>query len=552
MRFSKLNKTLLAVLLSKRIYFLVGFVLFLLSLEWLIRNITGLTSMERIAENTVILLVIGLLLLFATRMFKLFLLLFLLFSVSFQVSHALFYGGWLEPVNLFLLFDNLAEVLTIIPNLATNILAKSAALISVAVVFLLFVYAFVKKNKGYYWVNFLVILLFAFQPIRDGVFKPERIEKRFTKNNHGLIRSSHNSFGVLFSMLISESMGNQLYPDFRLPAYAKSASLNGELPNVYIYFGESLSAKYMSTFGYAKNTTPKLKKILNSKKIYVLSKEAHSGALATMASTVRFFHLIQKPDARKQAGSFATSLFRYAKEVGYNTSYISTQAENYISHIYKLIAGRFSDAYLSPSLIDKTKESKEELSDHAIFSALEYLPLHAPFFSVFQPNGSHAPFAPKTTAEFKHFGTGSEVLEYENSVFQTDFIISELLDKIIAISGNKDWVFVITSDHGTYVDEAHISRSLDYPASYMVPGIVLTNNQQIYQKYLAPFRRCTYLSHQNISEIIARIMGYDIAHQNCDKSVLFGGSLNGFGAVNLTVTEQGRTEITTFKKPDKK
>ncbi|MDP2573099.1 sulfatase-like hydrolase/transferase [Vibrio penaeicida] len=518
----------------------------LLFAEYLLRALTDITTSQNVWESIQISLTLGLLIAFSTKKFKILLSLFIFLALTFQSSNAFFYGGWIDPVNLYLLFENLSEVVNILPKLGLSIILKSLAFIVASMTFVYWVYRLGKNLPGYKTANVLILVIFLFQPIRDGVLYPEKIEKRFTKDTHSLIRSFHNSYGIFASMLISDATGGNLYSSFRQDEYPDLRASSSETPNIFIYFGESLSSKYMGEYGYHLDTTPILSQLIQDNDIHTLSRETIAGAAATMPSSVRFFHMIDRPDARKQASSFNTSLFRYAKLADYQTAYLSTQGESYVNHIYKLVAGKYSDYYFTPPLMDSRFNDRQESDDRLAIEQFAKLELEEPFFAVLQPNGSHAPFDAKSPHDKKIFGTGTELQEYENSVHYTDANIKILLEQVKEKSKSKPWIIFITSDHGTHVDGKRISRSLDLPASYMVPGIVLTNSQSIYDTVVKPYADCKKLLHKNFSEMIAKTLNRDVPVGSCDKGVLFNGLLNGYDSRFVDIDEEGAVKLSIF------
>ncbi len=536
---------------SRLLKFLLQFVAILCLLEFGIRGLSGISRAGNIAENVAAFVVFGLLLYYATPVFKVLVAAFLGLAFLFQAPHAVFYGSWVDPMNMYLFFQNIAEVADIAPDLERMGLAKVFVLITLAVASIAYLWHISRTHKGSAWVSALVVAIFAFQPIRDGVFKPEKIEKRFTKDSHGILRSFHNSSGVFLSMLLSETLGNAVYPPYSHVAYQKSAGASeGDprlSPNIFIYFGESLSSKYMSVFGHEKGTTPFLEGVFDSG-LYGIAKEAIAGALATMPSTVRFFHLLEEPDARTQAASFETSLFSYAQDSAYETTYVSTQAENYINHIFRLLAGKYCDNVLTPSEFDRSYEVRDYADDILVFDMLEQFQIEQPYLTVFQPNGSHVPFHQGSPKEFKKFGTDSALAECENSVYYTDHILHALTERIAAES-DRPWVFVITSDHGTHVDAKRTTRSVEFEASYLVPAIVITNDEQIYETEIKPLEEYPYLFHQDLSKLVARLLGYDAPCRDSETGVLFGGLLSGFGGTkSVQISADGVIQVKPYSR----
>jgi len=209
------------------------------------------------------------------------------------------------------------------------------------------------------------------------------------------------------------------------------------------------------------------------------------------------------------------------------------------------VVGTYADNYLLPTMIDRKIHPRKSLDDAIILQTIKKLDLGSPYFSVVQPNGSHFPCATKSPSEFKRFGTDSELSEYENSVLYTDELIKRFI-RYVSNYSSQPWVFIMTSDHGLYVDKSRASRSTKYPSSYMVPGIILTNQKQLYRSYIQPLEKCSYLFHQDISEMIARILGFDVPMRNCNSGVLLTGLLSGIGSKNIQISTNGDIQVTPY------
>jgi len=519
---------------KKDIFYLLKVSLGILIIELAIRNLTTITTSFSIKENLEIGFVLSLMIIYSNNFFRLFLFLFLFLTLIIQSSYAIIYGSWITPTDLFLLFKHLNEVLNLAKGMDTFLLIKLFLTIIIFISLIIYLYKTVPKKEYKWFVNILVILIFVFQPIRDGIIHPDKIEKRFVKDTHSIIRSFHNVYGLSIAILLSKFFDKKIYQEYYQEPYKKLIT-NNIKPNIFIYYGESLSSRYMSLYGYNKKTTPFLDKLIEDNSYYTLSKETIAGAVATMTSTVRFFHMIKKPDGVSQSRNFNTNLFKYAKENNFQTTYITTQPENYMNHIYKLISSKYCDNYLSSPIIDNSYNERDNAYDELVFKGLKLLKTSNQFFIVFQPNGSHTPFSKRTYQKFKQFGSKSQINEYENSVYYSDNIFKQLLKKIEKLSINRPWVFIITSDHGTYVDDKIVTRSRGYKASYLVPCIIITKDKNIYNKYIEPFKKRDYLFHQTLSNIIARLIGMDIPTSKENSGILFEGMLNGYGTKKVVI-----------------
>ena len=82
-----------------------------------------------------------------------------------------------------------------------------------------------------------------------------------------------------------------------------------------------------------------------------------------------------------------------------------------------------------------------------------------------------------------------------------------------------------------------------------MPAVIITNNKKIYESNLKQLSQCKYLFHQNISELIARLMGFDVPDGNCSSGVILGGLLSGAGNTRtVTVDDTGLIQIAPYTK----
>jgi glucan phosphoethanolaminetransferase (alkaline phosphatase superfamily) len=531
------------LLLSQSFTFISIFIGSFFLLEFSLRLVTALPSIGSIWENFLFLLILSTLYYYSTKLGKLLLASFFIASLALQIPHSVFYGNWIDSTNILLMTKNISEVISVSLSVPFSVVLTCLLFFSAVVGLFSLLRRYENKAKPKIWVTIIVIFIFTMQPIRDGLLKPEKIEKRYTKDVHGLFQSSHNTYGVLLSTLINQAFGEQRYPDYTQES-KKLDTNNKYTPNILLYFGESLSSKYMNVFGYHKENTPNLKK-LKKQYPYTIFKETISASTATAVSSSHFFHMIPFPDGRKQIGSSKTNLFKYAKNNGYSTTYLSTQAENYINHILRNSGSNSIDISITPSrFLPSDYHFKEEADDLLLLQMLATNPSKTPFFTVLQPNGSHAPISKRSPIKHKPFGSENTLNEYENSVFHTDFIIGKLISFLP--KNNKPWLFIMTSDHGTYVNTNQFTRSIQYEESYTVPFVAITNNEDIYRNYLKPLEKCEKLFHINISELTAKALGYKLPYSSCSQGVLTSGLLSGIGGTRKVSIKEGKTTLTDY------
>lgn len=547
MRLMNLTNALPKSISSKGLILIFSLPIFLMSFELTLRTYANLPAMqENLISRIFSLFIVSFLLLFSSSWGRVLVLVFFTISIWIEVPHAIFYGNWANPISLFLLSENFSEVWTTIRDVDWKVIFISFLFIFSSLAFFLWFFGWISDIKGQHVVSCLVLAAFLVQPIKDGIFLADEIEKRFTKSVDGFLENSLNTYGVFTSLLVQQVVGKQKYPFYNHEPHPLKDSVDRAKVNILIYFGESLSSRYMSLFGYHKPTTPSLSGI-KDKYQHTLTREAIAGSMATNVSTARFFHMIPYPDGRQQVASSKTNLFKYAKEAGFHTAYFTTQAKRYIGHIMSVTGGNYVQTSITPHEYDQANYGFTDFADDILlFEMLSKFEPQEPYFTVLQPVGSHVHFKNRSPLAFKKFGTNDYRLEYENSIFYTDHILDSLLEGLARKKSELPWVFIATSDHGTYVNKGIISREDKYAESYSVPLIIVTNDTGIYNEFIAPLGQCGTIFHQQIAETIANILGYEVPMSPCNQGVLNSDILSGVGRTHRVVINNSSPILTPY------
>lgn len=220
-------------------------------------------------------------------------------------------------------------------------------------------------------------------------------------------------------------------------------SSDGSSRLLVIGIGESLRADNLGIYGYTRNTTPKLSKLLDSLNIY---RHAYAAGTNTWSSIPAALTMTgARPDLSK-------SVVNLAKDAGYETFWFSNQAKysefdfsvssiaEQADHVYfssNEKAGLEYDSILVSKLLETLKGSKSARKRLIILN----------FY------GSHANFSDRYPSEYSYFNGDNLRLDlYDNSVLYTDFIQSEVIN-IVSKYGGK---YLFFADHGLGHPEGNI------------------------------------------------------------------------------------------------
>lgn len=287
--------------------------------EILIRNLQHIVSFSIVGSFFITFTFVFCILTTRWKILSWFLTLYVGLGIISEFSNLIYFGYWLQPMDIWLTFSKISEVIiaskdVIFYNLFSFILVSMAFLSTISLPFLR---KNIKKSKV---VGFLIIILLSLYPARV-YFK-----------NSDIGRKSDLNFGVTkttlytFSNFIGRILPNEVFDLSNVPSYHRKSPHIEQKPiakNIILIVGESLSASYSSVFGYKKITTPFLSSELKNPNSIV--KETFSSGLFTDVSVPFILNMIQKPNANKQIASNDTSLFKLAKQQGYQTYFFSAQ-----------------------------------------------------------------------------------------------------------------------------------------------------------------------------------------------------------------------------------
>ena len=250
--------------------------------------------------------------------------------------------------------------------------------------------------------------------------------------------------------------------------------------NIIFIMGESLTNQQMSSYGYARQTTPFLDALKNQQQ--AIFKYGISGGVSTDISLSSFFNMISRPDGTRQISTKNTNLFKMAKQNGFETYFISAQARYCLNIVKNYLLPRFIDHYADSSFFGASY--RKDVLDSELVKYFQKTDLNKPVFMVLHQKGSHFPYNMRYPLNFEFYATTpddsyqqKQMNRYDNSVRYTDSNISALIKLIIQKSSRPTYL-IFTSDHGESLGEEGIygHNNVQIKVQHLVPIIFIGLN----------------------------------------------------------------------------
>ncbi|MGR5126216.1 phosphoethanolamine transferase [Photobacterium swingsii] len=441
---------------------------------------------------------------------------YLLFSYSSQVINMSIYGYWMPPISMILMLEKATEVFTSASDSMGSLLVS---LPIVTIISFLALLLFKKRNPSKYFViDVLFVVLIAFQPIKI-MLRPDVMLGENLSSRYYAIKAAYyaNSY-LLGRTIIDEVTGKSYYDEYKAD---KPEVKKNKVKTLVFIQGESLTSHNMGVFGYQRNNTPWIESI---SKEGALVKKGYSAATFTDVTLPSIFNMIATPNGEKQISSRKTNLFRMAKDNGYQTSFFSAHAIDGMDLINK-VGLEYIDHYTTAS--DLGNDNFTSALDKELIDYIETIDFSKDNFIVLHQIGSHAPYTKRVPSDFKPYGTGNYLDDYDNSVLYTDEFLQEVFD-LIKSKTNNDFTFVFTSDHGQSVTDKTMGHgSLNQINDYTVPFVFYSSDSSVKSNYVESFSHCKMMFHQQLAVFLGQSLGYKVAAPGCKKGIVNGSRLNG-------------------------
>ncbi|QLF94565.1 sulfatase-like hydrolase/transferase [Pseudomonas sp. ABC1] len=241
-------------------------------------------------------------------------------------------------------------------------------------------------------------------------------------------------------------------PDIELPASPfqpyQLSSIPSNARHVWLVVADSLRSDRMGVFGYERDTTPRLDQYLDGHP----SAFARPGIAAGVATDVSLPYLInpiREPGMDHLLRTGHINLFRFAKEAGFRTHWISSQESKLLANL----GSRYMD-------ISITREDHPvrflKRQDRAVLDILDQQQWAERNFVVLNLRTAHLPYADNYRHEpnmeqWNASGPNGQSNAYDNSVRYLDSLLEEVVADFDKLEGER--YLIITGDHGQRLGE---------------------------------------------------------------------------------------------------
>ena len=228
-----------------------------------------------------------------------------------------------------------------------------------------------------------------------------------------------------------------------------------------IVIGESMNRNHLGLYGYTRNTTPQLNKIRDQLIMFENTTSAYSQTKPSLSVA------LTEVDADEvDRSDQVMSLMEVFKKAGYKTWWISNQQpsrypttpmaaladeRHFISHDFYGVESYRYDGYMTPYI----EQALQDTSSHkVIFVHLMGSHLH---YESRYPKETFSQFS--TRDNLRAFLASSElsdaqvetINQYDNSIYYTDSLLGEWIEKLTKTSNNHAAALVFFADHGEEV-----------------------------------------------------------------------------------------------------
>ncbi|MBJ9978130.1 phosphoethanolamine transferase [Pseudomonas sp. S75] len=325
----------------------------------------------------------------------------------------------------------------------------------------------------------------------------------------GPSRSSlHNSLNAYSAWAVRLALRSEKrLPQAPFAPYALSP-IPSSARHVWLVVADSLRSERMGVYGYARQTTPRLQAYLREHPSALVRPGVAAG-VATDVSLPYLLNPIREPGQDHLLREGQINLFRFARQAGMRTHWISSQESRLLTHL--------GSRYLDVSI---TREDHPlrflKRQDHALLEILDRQRFAERNFVVLNLRTAHLPYAQNYARQsgdrpWPDTGAQAQANAYDNSIHYLDGLLEELIARFERLEGER--YLVITGDHGQRLGEDGKWGHNDLvPEVSDVPMIVISRDAPAQPlDSLAPQR---WISHYQIGKWLAARLGTRIDNPN--------------------------------------
>jgi glucan phosphoethanolaminetransferase (alkaline phosphatase superfamily) len=433
----------------------------------------------------------------------------LFFIQMVEFCHLSYFGEFINPDSIGLIFSEVGEILH--SGIANFLYIYKITILPVFSFIILLVSFYLFNNRRVVSnIAFIpIVIILSVVPIK--VIKNPNFSIYYPDQTMHTMRNGIYAFsGYLFKLLPAKLLSSSTKVDY-IPYQVKNIS-PALAKNIILVIGESVNYEHMSLFGYNRETNPKLKNWLDKGLIF---RKSISSSTSTKISLPLILNAVREPNNLLMLNSKSANLFNIAKQAGFKTIFISAQE----SVLSRGVGASFIDNMI---VYDKEKDLFDQYCDDALMKILAKIDLAEKNFIVLHQRNSHSPYQNnyKHRKEFAQFDNQVDDYHqftnntYDNSILYNDSLLSEMLEKF---SNNKEsFIFFFTSDHGEMLGENNLYGHVKFDIkATKIPFLFYSNIDNI------NFSIEENITHYEISNLIAKSLGHEIINPNNKGNIFY-------------------------------
>lgn len=238
-----------------------------------------------------------------------------------------------------------------------------------------------------------------------------------------------------------------------------AAPVEGPLPNVLLFVGESLRRSNMSSYGYSRATTPVIDALARRDPDgFVRFDRAYSPSAVTVTAVISLFSGVYPARERSEVHSVPT-IWQYADALGGSSDLVSTQLWSWANMTLHFLwdepptRWHTADELQLPIVNDTGVDDR--LAARRMAEIIAARPSdESPWLGIFQANSTHYPFLASDEAPFE---LRTHADRYDAAVLTTDEAFGIILEALESSGMAEDTIIIFTSDHSEFsFDELEI------------------------------------------------------------------------------------------------
>ncbi|MDX3907916.1 MAG: sulfatase-like hydrolase/transferase [Pigmentiphaga sp.] len=348
----------------------------------------------------------------------------------------------------------------------------------------------------------------------------------------------HNSLNT-FSFVLVDSLlrdGVHAAPLGPGPNPPVVTSVRSDARHVWLFVADSLRSDHLGIMGYERNTTPRLAQRLEQG---LVARKGVAAAVSTAASMPLILNAVREPGQLAQIRTLSTNLFKFAKEAGFKTYWISSQES-------KLLNG-VGSPYVDVSITREDEPSRFHAEgDEALLSLLKEQEWPEKTFVVVLLRSVHAPYDANYAHARDRFarwpddpGQPREVRmrnAYDNAVLYLDDLLDRMMGEFDKLPGQRH--LVVTGDHGQLLGTHGLwGHNVLEPEVADVP--VLSWSRDAPLEAGAAMAGQRWVSHFEMSRWLAGVLGRDIRSPSAIDGVHYVQGKHLYGSNTFREVHEG-------------